>query len=87
MTADSSQPAVPERIITREELRRHDGLKLPSWVAVGGVVYDVSRSFQWIHGKHQELHWAGLEQGPHMKDAPHGMEVFDKFPAVGRLRQ
>jgi len=85
--ADSTEPPVPDRIVTVEELRMHDGLKLPPWVAVGGVVYDVSKSFQWIHGKHQELHWSGLEQGTHMKDAPHGMEVFDKFPKIGRLKQ
>lgn len=75
-----------ERLITRDELRKHDGIKLPSWVAVDGIVYDVGRSFQWIHGKHQELHFAGNELSINLKDAPHGAEVFAKFPRVGRLQ-
>jgi len=41
-----------ERTITREELRKHDGIYLPSWVAVDRIVCDVGKSFQWIHGKH-----------------------------------
>lgn len=74
-----------ERVITLEELRRHDGNKLPAWVAVDGIVYDVGKSFQWIHGKHQEVHFAGNELANNLRDAPHGMEVFAKFPKVGRL--
>jgi len=79
--------AVPDRMITREELRKHDGVKLPSWVAVNGVVYDVGKSFQWIRGKHQELHFAGNELGSNLRDAPHGMGVFAKYPKVGRLQE
>ncbi len=75
-----------ERTITREELRKHDGIKLPSWVAVDGIVYDVGKSFQWIHGKHQEVHFAGKELSTNLKDAPHGPEVFAKFSRVGRLQ-
>lgn len=41
-----------ERTIAREELRKHDGIYLPSWVAVDGIVCDVGKSFQWTHGKH-----------------------------------
>ncbi len=74
-----------ERVVTRDELAKHDGIRLPSWVAVGGVVYDVGRSFQWIKGKHQELHFAGSELSEGIRDAPHGMEVFAKFTKIGRL--
>ncbi len=81
------EEAVPDRIITREELRKHDGVRLPSWVAVNGVVYDVGKSFQWIRGKHQELHLAGTELGYNLRDAPHGMGVFARFPKVGKLEK
>jgi predicted heme/steroid binding protein len=74
-----------ERVVTVEELRKHDGIKAPAWVAVGGVVYDVSKSFHWIRGKHQDKHWSGLELGEALRDAPHGIEVFSKFPKVGKL--
>ncbi len=81
------EEGVPDRIITQEELRKHDGVKLPSWVAVNGIVYDVGKSFQWIHGKHRDLHLAGTELGQNLRDAPHGMGVFAKYPKVGRLQQ
>lgn len=88
MTGDGSQggAAAAVRTITREELRKHDGIRLPSWVAVNGFVYDVGKSFQWIHGKHQELHFAGNELSGNLKDAPHGAEVFAKYPVVGKLQ-
>ncbi len=50
-----------------------------------GVVYDVSKSFQWIQGKHQDVHLAGLDLTSELKDAPHGPEMITKFPKVGRL--
>ena len=86
-TGPQDKSAGAERMITRDELRKHDGIKLPSWVAVDGIVYDVGKSFQWIRGKHQELHFAGNELSSNLKDAPHGSEVFAKFPKVGRLQQ
>jgi predicted heme/steroid binding protein len=84
---EQAEKAGAERVITLEELRKHDGTKLPSWVAVDGIVYDVGKSFQWIHGKHQEVHFAGNELASNLRDAPHGMGVFAKFPKVGRLQQ
>lgn len=84
---EQAEQAVPERVVTLEELRKHDGIKLSAWVAVEGVVYDVGKSFQWIHGKHQDVHFAGNELAVNLRDAPHGMGVFKKFPKVGRLQQ
>jgi predicted heme/steroid binding protein len=74
-----------DRVVTRDELKKHDGIRGPAWVAHEGVVYDVSRSFQWIQGKHQEIHLAGLDLTSELKDAPHGPEMITKFPKVGRL--
>lgn len=75
-----------ERTITRDELRKHDGSKAPAWVAVNGIVYDVSKSFHWIHGKHQDKHWSGADLTEGIKDAPHTEEVLNKFPKVGLLK-
>ncbi|RDE13878.1 MAG: cytochrome B5 [Candidatus Thorarchaeota archaeon] len=74
-----------DRIITQEELRKHDGIRGSAWVAHEGVVYDVSKSFQWIRGKHQDAHLAGLDLTSELKDAPHGPEMVTKLPRVGRL--
>ncbi len=74
-----------DRIISLDELRKHDGIRGPAWVAYEGVVYDFSKSFQWIGGKHQEVHLAGLDLTAELKDAPHGAERVMKFPRVGVL--
>lgn len=74
-----------DRVITQEELRKHDGIRGPAWVVYEGVVYDLSKSFQWIGGKHQEVHLAGLDLTPELKDAPHGPEMVTKFPKIGVL--
>ncbi len=74
-----------ERVISQEELRRHDGVRGPAWFAYEGFVYDVSKSFQWIQGKHQDNHMAGLDLTAELKNAPHGVEQITKFPKLGRL--
>jgi len=74
-----------ERTVTQDELRKHDGIRGSAWVVHEGIVYDVSKSFQWIRGKHQEVHLAGLDLTAELKDAPHGPEAVTKFPKVGRL--
>jgi predicted heme/steroid binding protein len=75
-----------ERMVTKDELRKHDGTKAPAWVAVDGIVYDVSKSFHWIHGKHQDKHWSGLDLTGGLRDAPHTKSVLEKFPKVGKLQ-
>ncbi len=75
-----------DKAITKEELRKHDGTKSPAWVAVDGIVYDVSKSFHWIHGKHQNEHWSGADLTSAIKNAPHDAKVLERFPKVGRLQ-
>ncbi len=74
-----------ERVISQEELRRHDGVRGPAWFAYKGYVYDVSKSFQWIQGKHQDDHLAGIDLTSQLSGAPHGEEQIMKFPKVGKL--
>lgn len=74
-----------ERTVTPDELKHHDGIRGPAWVALDGVVYDISKSFQWIGGKHQEVHLAGIDLTAELRDAPHGPEMVTKFPKVGKL--
>ncbi len=54
------------------------------WCAYDGFIYDVSKSKLWRDGKHYE-HWAGQDLTAELKDAPHTMNVFDKFKVVGVL--
>lgn len=76
-----------EMMISKDELRKHDGSKAPAWLAVDGIVYDVSKSFHWIHGKHQDEHWSGTDLTAALKDAPHDAGVLERFPKVGRLQE
>lgn len=55
------------------------------WVAYKGVIYDVRKSRMWRDGKHYE-HWAGQDLTEELADAPHNANVFDKFDAVGFVK-
>ena len=45
-----------DKVFTKEELRKYDGKDgYPAYVAVDGVVYDVSKIFQWKGGMHYGL--------------------------------
>ena len=75
--------SLPE--ITRAQLALRNGQDKPEiWIALNGVVYDVTSSRLWRNGKHYE-HWAGQDLTLELKDAPHTDKVFDKFKAIGRL--
>ena len=56
------------------------------WVALHGLIYDVTRSRLWRDGKHYE-HWAGQDLTDELKDAPHDSKVFEKFKVIGKLKQ
>ncbi len=78
---------VQEREIDLEELRRHDGLRGPAYVAYAGKVYDVSGSFLWQKGNHQGLHRAGRDLTVELEKAPHDADFLERFPVVGRLKK
>jgi predicted heme/steroid binding protein len=69
-----------------EELRQYNGKNgAPAYIAYQGVVYDVTRSWHWRKGEHQVRHKAGNDLTSEMGQAPHGEDVFRKFPVVGIL--
>lgn len=72
--------------VTAAELAEKSGADdTGTWVAVDGKVYDLSESGSWEGGDHYGEHDAGADLTEELKDAPHGMEVFDSFPVVGEL--
>jgi predicted heme/steroid binding protein len=73
------------RTFTKEELAGYDGSRGMAYVACEGKVYDVSQSFLWQKGKHQVIHRAGADLTEALKRAPHGSELLERFPVVGRL--
>ena len=73
------------RSISRAELSLRNGQdKKEVWVAIKGLIYDVTSSRKWETGIHYE-HWAGQELDQELMDAPHLPDVINKFPIIGKL--
>lgn len=73
-------------VYTRSQLALRNGQDKPQiWIALHGIIYDVTTSRLWRDGKHYE-HWAGQDLTHELKDAPHTEMVFDKFKPVGKLK-
>lgn len=79
-----SNDILPE--FTSSQLALKNGQDSPEiWCAYKGFIYDVTKSKLWRNGKHYE-HWAGQDLTPELADAPHTVNVFDKFKIVGKLK-
>ncbi len=78
-----------QRELTLDELSACDGKEgRPAYVALEGVVYDVTNSRLWRAGEHDPSHGqalAGRDLTPVFAEAPHGRENLRRFPVVGRL--
>ena len=68
----------------RKELSEFNGQDgRPVYVAHGGRVFDVSESKMWKGGLHMKRHRAGQDLSRDIHAAPHGPEVFERYPQVG----
>lgn len=73
-------------VFTLEELAQYNGKNgNPAYVAIDGVVYDVSNVPQWKDGEHN-----GMQAGNDLTEqintlSPHGIKVLTKLPVVGTL--
>jgi len=91
--ADSTAAAQPDsakvdsvKVFTLEELAAFDGKDgKPAYIAVDGIVYDVSKASGWKKGKHKGYS-AGKDVTAEInKKSPHGTKVMKKNPVVGKL--
>lgn len=72
-----------EKLFTSEELAHYDGSGgKPAYVAVGGVVYDVSLAPAWGGGTHFSL-YAGRDLTMQFAHCHGKMEILSKLPVVG----
>jgi predicted heme/steroid binding protein/uncharacterized membrane protein len=77
-----------KREFTLAEIAANSGADgAPTYIAFRGQVYDVSASALWAGGDHMGQHHAGHDLTGEFPDAPHGEEVFERYPQVGVLRE
>ncbi len=83
-STESTEAAALE--LTLEELAKYNGQDgNPAYIAVDGVIYDVTDSPAWTNGGHN-----GFEAGQDLTDAiknqsPHGVSMLEGLPVVGKL--
>lgn len=79
--SDSSQ-----KVFTLSELAKYNGQNgTAAYVAVNGVVYDVTNAKNWVNGSHNG-HSAGQDLTDAIKQSPHGTSVLSGLPVVGKLQ-
>ncbi|MCC4489894.1 cytochrome b5 domain-containing protein [Limosilactobacillus reuteri] len=76
-----------EKMFTKEELAQYDGQNgHPAYVAVDGIVYDVTNSPAWPNGAHHG-NQAGQDLTKELhEDSPHGASKLTQLPVVGKLK-
>jgi len=76
------------KIFTKKELEEYNGKEgKPAYIAYKGKIYDVSESYLWEDGEHQGEHIAGKDATSEFEDAPHDIDVLERFPLVGELKE
>ncbi len=59
----------------------------PIYIAYKGKIIDVTGSKMWKGGQHMRRHKAGCDLSEDLQAAPHGEEVFERYPQVAVLNQ
>jgi predicted heme/steroid binding protein/uncharacterized membrane protein len=59
----------------------------PVYVVHQGRVIDVTKSKLWKGGLHMKRHHSGKDMTTEIKAAPHGVEVLERYPQVGVVRE
>ena len=84
--ASASAAASGQLTLTKAQLAQYNGQNgQPAYVAVNGVIYDVSAIPQWAGGQHQGGHSAGQDLTNELAKSPHGAAILSKCPIVGKL--
>ena len=80
-----SPAAGAEKTFTLAELAAYNGKNgQPAYVAVDGIVYDVTNNKAWKNGQHQNYS-AGMDLTEPIKAAPHGLDILKDVPQAGKL--
>ena len=86
-SSSSSATTVTSGDMTLAQLAKYDGQNgNPAYVAVSGVIYDVSNAKAWRNGMHKNGVKAGVDQTSMIDQSPHGTSVLSKLPVIGKLK-
>ena len=76
INASAAPSASPLPVFTAKTLKTYNGKnKQPAYVALNGLVYDVSKVPQWQGGRHYAGMVAGTDLSGHIQDSPHGPNI------------
>ena len=85
--ASSSSTQSNAQTFTLDELSQYDGKNgNDAYVAVDGIVYDVTNAAKWQNGSHYGVQ-AGTDCTTAISRSPHGSSVLDGLPIVGTLAE
>lgn len=81
----SSSPSETQTF-TLADLANFDGQSgRQAYVAVDGIVYDVTNASNWNNGMHNGVRLAGTDATQAIMSSPHGKSVLSGLPVVGKL--
>lgn len=85
-TTESNSESTPQLELTLEELMKYSGKDgNPAYIAVNGIIYDVTKSALWKNGAHNGYE-AGKDLSAEINKSPHGKAVLKNIPVVGKLK-
>lgn len=85
---DAISEATKQLELTLEELKAYDGKgDHLAYVAVDGIIYDVTAIPEWKDGIHQGKYKAGQDLTEAIKRSPHGKSALEKAIVVGKLKK
>lgn len=85
-SSDNTADKGEEIVLTLEELAQYDGKEgRKAYVAVDGIIYDMTDSIPWRLGMHN-----GFQAGQDLTEAiknvsPHGVSKLSNVPRVGKI--
>jgi predicted heme/steroid binding protein len=85
-TVSTAEITTTQRVFTLEELATYTGLEgTTAYIAINGIVYDVTQASQWSNGSHNGVHYAGTDVSSIFASSPHGASILLQLPIVGIL--
>lgn len=85
-SVSAASSASTQKVFTLGELKQYNGKNgNPAYIAVNGIVYDVTDAKDWNGGSHHGYS-AGQDLTQAIQQSPHGTSVLKSLPVVGKLQ-